>query len=228
MPLIPVSYTACSPASTIPAAISAWHFPMISSIRPGWMRPSAINRSSASRPTSRRTGSKQETTTVSGVSSMITSTPVAASKARMFRPSRPTIRPFISSEGRATAVTVLSAVSDVAPAARDSLVPALARFHQLFFGGETLPLPPLLERALALSTRGSRRGEASTALDAPSQHVESHSRGDPAAKEGCDDRQPVRHRYLSPATLRLEGGACRTANGAVRFRPSAVQLMADG
>src|SRR5207244_2584645 len=34
---------------------------------------------------------------------MITSTPVAASKARMLRPSRPMMRPFISSEGSATA-----------------------------------------------------------------------------------------------------------------------------
>ena len=47
---------------------------------------------------------------MSGVSSMMTSTPVAVSKARMFRPSRPMIRPFISSLGRATAATVLSAV----------------------------------------------------------------------------------------------------------------------
>ena len=39
-------------------------------------------------------------TTVSGVSSMIRSTPVACSRARMLRPSRPMIRPFISSDGR--------------------------------------------------------------------------------------------------------------------------------
>ena len=44
--------------------------------------------------------------TVSGVSSMMTSTPVAVSKARMFRPSRPMIRPFISSLGSGTAATV--------------------------------------------------------------------------------------------------------------------------
>ena len=44
----------------------------------------------------------------SGVSSMMRSTPVAVSRARMFRPSRPMIRPFISSLGRGTTVTVVS------------------------------------------------------------------------------------------------------------------------
>ncbi len=64
----------------------------------------------ASLATSRRTGSKPERTTVSGVSSMIRSIPVACSSARMLRPSRPMIRPFISSLGRCTTVTVCSAV----------------------------------------------------------------------------------------------------------------------
>src|SRR5260370_243323 len=41
---------------------------------------------------SRRTGSKPERITASGVSSMIRSTPVAASSARMFRPSRPMMK----------------------------------------------------------------------------------------------------------------------------------------
>src|SRR2546423_1537979 len=53
MPLMPVSYTACSPASTIPASISARHFPMISSIRPGGMRPPARRRPSALAPAKR-------------------------------------------------------------------------------------------------------------------------------------------------------------------------------
>ena len=44
----------------------------------------------------------------SGMSSMIRSTPVAVSSARMLRPSRPMMRPFISSEGRATTDTVAS------------------------------------------------------------------------------------------------------------------------
>ena len=41
---------------------------------------------------------------------MIRSTPVACSSARMLRPSRPMIRPFISSDGRWTTETVCSAV----------------------------------------------------------------------------------------------------------------------
>src|SRR3712207_8360527 len=52
-------------------------------MRPGWILPSCTSRSIETRATSRLTGSKQEMTTVSGVSSMMTSTPVAASNARM-------------------------------------------------------------------------------------------------------------------------------------------------
>ena len=44
-----------------------------------------------------------------GVSSMITSTPVRFSSARMLRPSRPMMRPFMSSEGSSTIETVVSA-----------------------------------------------------------------------------------------------------------------------
>ena len=40
---------------------------------------------------------------------MITSTPVAFSKARMLRPSRPMMRPFISSLGMSTVLVVVSA-----------------------------------------------------------------------------------------------------------------------
>ena len=81
-----------------------------SSMRPGWMRPSAMSLVMAIRATSRRTGSKPDRMTVSGVSSMIRSMPVACSSARMLRPSRPMIRPFISSDGRCTTETVCSAV----------------------------------------------------------------------------------------------------------------------
>ena len=44
----------------------------------------------------------------SGVSSMMRSTPVAVSRARMLRPSRPMMRPFISSLGSGTTLTVVS------------------------------------------------------------------------------------------------------------------------
>src|SRR5215207_5352712 len=92
--------------------------------RAGWMRPSCTSRSIETRATSRLTGSKLEITTVSGVSSMITSTPVAASKALMFLPSRPITLPFMSSDGRDTALTV---DSEVRSEARRSIVVEIRR-----------------------------------------------------------------------------------------------------
>ena len=68
-----------------------------------------INFSSARRAISRRTGSKLETVIASGVSSMIRSTPVMVSRVRILRPSRPMMRPFISSLGSGTTETVASA-----------------------------------------------------------------------------------------------------------------------
>ncbi len=65
-----------------------------------------MSRSSETRAISRRIGLWHEITTASGVSSMMISTPVAASMARMLRPSRPMIRPFISSLGSASTETV--------------------------------------------------------------------------------------------------------------------------
>ena len=52
--------------------------------------------------------------TASGVSSTMMSTPVATSRARMFRPSRPMIRPFMSSLGRSTTETVDSTTCSAA------------------------------------------------------------------------------------------------------------------
>ena len=72
------------------------------------MRPSRINRSIASRAISRRTGSKPESTTAFGVSSMRTVIPVAASNARIFLPSRPMMRPFMSSPVNATVAVEIS------------------------------------------------------------------------------------------------------------------------
>ena len=60
------------------------------------------------RATSRRMGSKLETTMLSGVSSTMRSQPVAFSRARMLRPSRPMMRPFISSLGNCTTDTLVS------------------------------------------------------------------------------------------------------------------------
>ena len=88
------------------------------------MRPSCTSLPIETRATSRLTGSKLEITTVSGVSSMMTSTPVVASKALMFLPSRPMTRPFMSSEGSDTALTV---DSEVRSEARRSMVVEIRR-----------------------------------------------------------------------------------------------------
>ncbi len=109
-PGTPASYAARSPAWRMTSSTSARALVTTSSMRPGWIRPSAMSLVTAIRAISRRTGSKLERMTVSGVSSTIRSTPVACSRARMLRPSRPMIRPFISSDGRWITETVCSAV----------------------------------------------------------------------------------------------------------------------
>ena len=111
---MPTSTSASSPARLICSSTSARARPWASSIRAGWIRPSDTSFSRVSRATSRRTGSKHDSTTASGVSSMIRLTPVSASKARMLRPSRPMIRPFMSSEGRGNTDTLDSLVCSVA------------------------------------------------------------------------------------------------------------------
>src|SRR3954466_791286 len=73
------------------------------------MRPSWRSFSSVMRAISRRTPSKADSTTALGVSSMMKSTPVRFSRARMLRPSRPMMRPFMSSDGSWTTETVVSA-----------------------------------------------------------------------------------------------------------------------
>ncbi len=115
-PWTPTSISARWPASLIDSSTSCSALRTTSSIRPGWMRPSEISRSSATRAISRRIGLWHEMTTASGVSSIMISTPVAASIARMLRPSRPMMRPFISSVGSAITETVRSATNS--PASR--------------------------------------------------------------------------------------------------------------
>ena len=84
-------------------------------MRAGWMRPSCSSFSSVIRAISRRTPSKPDRITAFGVSSMMKSTPVRCSSARMLRPSRPMMRPFMSSAESCTTETVVSAAW---PAAR--------------------------------------------------------------------------------------------------------------
>ena len=103
----PASTAASSPASLTATSTSLRAFSTISSMRAGCIRPSVRSLVSATRAISRRTGSKPDSVTASGVSSMMTSTPVASSRARMLRPSRPMIRPFMSSEGRGTTEVVV-------------------------------------------------------------------------------------------------------------------------
>ena len=102
------------------------HLSTVSSMRAGWIRPSVIKRSNAMRATSLRTWSKLERVMASGVSSIINSTPVAVSRVRIFRPSLPIIRPFISSLGKGTTVTVASLEWSAAQRANAWLISSLA------------------------------------------------------------------------------------------------------
>ena len=96
-PWIPRSMAVRLPVSMISLSSCFFTFATTSSMRAGWIRPSATSWWRARRHTSRRTGSNAEITIASGVSSTTISTPVAASRARMLRPSRPMMRPFTSS-----------------------------------------------------------------------------------------------------------------------------------
>src|SRR5579859_902664 len=75
------------------------------------MRPSSMSFVSVRRAISRRRPSNDESTTACGVSSMMKSTPVRCSSARMLRPSRPMMRPFMSSDGSSMTLTVVSGVT---------------------------------------------------------------------------------------------------------------------
>ena len=102
------------PVSIISSSIWWRTFDTTSSMRAGCIRPSATSWWSARRAISRRTGSNPESTMASGVSSTMISMPVAASRARMLRPSRPMMRPFISSESIWNTVTEFSMAVSVA------------------------------------------------------------------------------------------------------------------
>ena len=103
---MPASIIALSPSDFIMYSTSLRAFSYISSIRAGCILPSAISFSSVTLAISLFTGSKHERVIASGVSSIIRSTPVRVSIALMFLPSRPIIRPFISSLGSGTTETV--------------------------------------------------------------------------------------------------------------------------
>src|SRR3989344_4495134 len=109
----PTSKAAASAFSLIILLTSALAFSTISSIFAGWMRPSIIRFSSATRAMARRSGSYEEKTIEPGVSSIITSTPVARSNALMFRPSLPIILPFRSSLGIVIALAMVSEATEL-------------------------------------------------------------------------------------------------------------------
>ncbi len=96
-PWIPKSIAVRLPVSITSLSSCFFTLATTSSIRAGCIRPSATNWCNAKRQTSRRIGSKALITIASGVSSTTISTPVAASNARMFRPSLPIILPLTSS-----------------------------------------------------------------------------------------------------------------------------------
>ena len=114
-----------------------------------------------SRATSRRTGSKQDSSTASGVSSMIRLTPVTASKVRMLRPSRPMMRPFISSLGRCSTETTDSAVCSVATRwigqGHDAAGPGLAVLARLALDLPDESRPPRAWPAFSIAATSSVR-----------------------------------------------------------------------
>ena len=113
-PWIPNSITVRSPISAI--CSSNWRrvLSTTSSIRAGCIRPSATNLCKLKRAISLLNGSNEDNKIASGVSSTIKSTPVAASMARMLRPSLPMICPFISSDSKLNTVTVFSIATSAA------------------------------------------------------------------------------------------------------------------
>src|SRR5256886_291795 len=86
---------------------------------------------------------------------------------------------------------------DVAPPPPYLSIPRVAGAHQLFFRRQHHPLARVFQEACAVRCGGLRGGIRHPPLHAPPHDIESRSRGDPPAKEGCDDCQPVQHRiYL--------------------------------
>src|SRR5438132_6057747 len=122
-------------------------------------------------------------------------------------------------EARQLLLDLVLAPLDVAPPPPYLSIPRFAGAHQLFFRRQHHPLARVFQEACAVRCGGLRRGVRHPPLHAPPHDIESRSRGDPAAKEGCDDCQPVQHRiYLRQ----------RFAWEAERVKLSASQLMTDG
>ena len=95
---------------------------------------------------------------------MIRLTPVTDSKARMLRPSRPMIRPFISSLGRCRTLTTLSAVCSLAIRWIASTTMRRARVSAVFFASVSMSRTMIAASRLAwtsmLSTSSARAASA--------------------------------------------------------------------
>ncbi len=76
----------------------------------------------------------------SGVSSTMISMPVAASSARMLRPSRPMMRPLTSSLSMLNTVTAFSIAVSVATRWIDATMMRLASFVAVIFASSTVSL----------------------------------------------------------------------------------------
>ena len=162
---MPNSSAVASPSWRIFSQSSERTFSTISSMRAGWMRPSTMSFSRACRATSRRSGSKAEMTIASGVSSMMRSTPVAASSARMLRPSRPMMRPFRSSDGSSTTDTVAS--TTVSEARRWIAMPMMRRAFWVacsLASSSMRRISPAVSSRASFSTDLTRSRLASTAV----------------------------------------------------------------
>ena len=113
-PWMPRSMQVLFPVSRISSSSCFFTFATTSSMRAGWILPSTTSWCKASLATSLRTGSNAESRMASGVSSTTISTPVAASRALILRPSRPIMRPLISSFSIGKVVTAFSMAVSVA------------------------------------------------------------------------------------------------------------------
>ena len=148
---IPKSITVRLPVSTISCSTCFSTFLTTSSIRAGWIRPSVTSFCNERRATSRRIGSKPESKIASGLSSMMISTPVRDSRARMFLPSRPMIRPLISSFSILNTDTVFSMACSAAVRCMVSRIIFLASWFADILASSTMSREMIMASAVASS-----------------------------------------------------------------------------
>ena len=143
------------PVSMISSSTCLVTLATTSSMRAGWMRPSCTSWWSERRAISRRTGSKAERVIASGVSSTTISTPVAASNARILRPSRPMMRPLTSSLSIWNTVTAFSTVVSDAMRWIDCIMIFLASLFAVNLASSIVSLIYAIAAVLASSRMAS-------------------------------------------------------------------------